>query len=129
MPPEAAGCIAPIPSTRCWPRRIRHEPRWAQMRCGNWRCWRCGCRAWRAGAMGRQVRALYGASLSPDGTAFAPLIDDVGYRAPVYPRARHIYAKNAGTANLIAWDGVRVAAILTGEDGIGRSCLIDPADG
>jgi alpha-beta hydrolase superfamily lysophospholipase len=34
-----------------------------------------------------------------------------------------------GTAELIAWDGRHVAAILTGEDGIGSSCLIDPADG
>ena len=29
--------------------------------------------------MGQQVRALYGASLSPDATAFAHLIDDGGY--------------------------------------------------
>ena len=35
--------------------------------------------------MGRQVRALYGASLSPDGTAFAHLIDDGGY-----PRAEYV---------------------------------------
>jgi len=34
-----------------------------------------------------------------------------------------------GTAALIGWDGTRVAAILTGEDGVGQSCLIDPADG
>ena len=34
-----------------------------------------------------------------------------------------------GTAELIAWDGTRVAAILTGEDGVGSSCLIDPSDG
>ena len=34
-----------------------------------------------------------------------------------------------GTAELIGWDGPRVAAILTGEDGVGASCLIDPADG
>lgn len=34
-----------------------------------------------------------------------------------------------GTAELIAWDGIRVAAILTGEDGVGSSCLIDPATG
>jgi alpha-beta hydrolase superfamily lysophospholipase len=33
-----------------------------------------------------------------------------------------------GTAELIGWDGTRVAAILTGEDGVGSSCLIDPAD-
>lgn len=34
-----------------------------------------------------------------------------------------------GTAEVIAWDGNRVAAILTGEDGVGSSVLIDPADG
>ena len=34
-----------------------------------------------------------------------------------------------GTAELISWDGTQVAAILTGEDGVGSSCLIDPADG
>ena len=34
-----------------------------------------------------------------------------------------------GTAELIGWDGTQVAAILTGEDGVGSSCLIDPADG
>src|SRR3984885_9439099 len=186
MPPEAAGCIAPRPSTLCWPRRMRHEPRWAQMRYGNWRCWRCGCRVWRAEAMGPQVRALYGASLSPDGTAFAHLIDDGGYPRAVQrflhgrrasssrdvelpvegPVSRVIHSADGqwlacevapeggtrtqiwvvptdpdgrmaqridgeqdGTAELIGWDGIRVAAILTGEDGIGRSCLIDPADG
>ncbi|GAC1647936.1 MAG: alpha/beta fold hydrolase [Mycobacterium sp.] len=34
-----------------------------------------------------------------------------------------------GTAELIAWDGTHVAAIMTGEDGVGSSCLIDPSDG
>ena len=34
-----------------------------------------------------------------------------------------------GTAELIGWDGSRVAAILTGDDGVGSSCLIDPATG
>src|SRR6195952_2218530 len=34
-----------------------------------------------------------------------------------------------GTAELIGWDGTAVAAILTGDDGVGSSCLIDPADG
>jgi dipeptidyl aminopeptidase/acylaminoacyl peptidase len=136
--------------------------------------------------MGEQVRALYGASLSPDATAFAHLIDDGGYpravqrflrgwrasssrdvelpvegpvrrvihsadgqwlACEVAPEggtrrqiwvvttdpddrmARRIDREDAGTAELIAWDGVRVAAILTGEDGVGRSCLIDPANG
>lgn len=34
-----------------------------------------------------------------------------------------------GTAELINWDGTQVAAILTGEDGVGTSCLIVPATG
>ena len=34
-----------------------------------------------------------------------------------------------GTAELIGWDGTHVAAILTGDDGVGSSCLINPADG
>ncbi|MGV0716937.1 alpha/beta fold hydrolase [Mycolicibacterium sp. XJ662] len=34
-----------------------------------------------------------------------------------------------GTAELINWDGTLVAAILTGDDGVGSSCLIDPATG
>ncbi|KUI01975.1 alpha/beta fold hydrolase [Mycobacterium sp. IS-3022] len=34
-----------------------------------------------------------------------------------------------GAAELISWDGTQVAAILTGEDGVGSSCLIDPATG
>ena len=136
--------------------------------------------------MGQQVRALYGASLSPDATAFAHLVDDGGYPRAVQrflrgwrasssrdvelpvegPVSRVIHSadgqwlacevapaggtrkqiwvvttdpddrmarrtdgEEAGTAELIGWDGTRVAAILTGEDGVGRSCLIDPADG
>ncbi|WP_231992191.1 alpha/beta fold hydrolase [Mycobacterium sp. ACS4331] len=34
-----------------------------------------------------------------------------------------------GTAELVGWDGTSVAAILTGDDGVGQSCLIDPASG
>jgi alpha-beta hydrolase superfamily lysophospholipase len=34
-----------------------------------------------------------------------------------------------GTAELVGWDGTQVAAILTGDDGVGQSCLIDPATG
>ncbi|MCV7281171.1 S9 family peptidase [Mycolicibacterium flavescens] len=34
-----------------------------------------------------------------------------------------------GTAELINWDGARVAAILTGDDGVGTSVLIDPGTG
>lgn len=136
--------------------------------------------------MVHQVRALYGASLSPDATAFAHLVDDGGYPRAVQRflrgqrasssrdvelpvagpvtrvihsadghwlacqvapdganrsqiwivttdpddrMARRIDNEEHGTAELIGWDGTRVAAILTGEDGIGRSCLIDPGDG
>src|SRR5277367_2084169 len=134
----------------------------------------------------QQVRALYGASLSPDATAFAHIVDDGGYPRAVQRflrgwrasssrdvelpvtgpvtrvihspdgqwlacevapdggtrtqiwvvttdpddrMARRIDREEAGTAELIGWDGVRVAAILTGDDGIGRSCLFDPANG
>ncbi len=132
------------------------------------------------------VRALYGASLSPDATAFAHLVDDGGYPHAVQrflhgrqfsaprnvelpiegPVSRVIHSADGhwlasevapeggtrsqiwvvttdpedrtawradreedGTAELIVWDGTRIAAILTGEDGVGQSCLIDPADG
>jgi dipeptidyl aminopeptidase/acylaminoacyl peptidase len=137
--------------------------------------------------MGQQVREVYGASLSPDATAFAHIVDDGGYPRAVQrflrgwrasssrdvelpvegPVSRVVHSadgqwlacevtldgsgsrsqiwvvttdpddrtawriddEEAGTAELIAWDGTLVAAILTGEDGVGRSCLIDPADG
>ena len=140
-----------------------------------------GLRRW-----GRRCAQRYGASLSPDATAFAHLIDDGGYPRAVQrflrgwrasssrdvelpvegPVSRVIHSadgqwlacevapsggtrsqiwvvttdpddrmawriddENDGTAELIGWDGTRVAAILTGEDGVGISCLIDPADG
>jgi alpha-beta hydrolase superfamily lysophospholipase len=135
---------------------------------------------------GRQVRANYGASLSPDATVFAHIVDDGGYPRAVQrflrgwrasssrdvvlpvdgpvtrvihspddhwlacqvapgggncaqiwvvttdpddPSAWRIDRQDTGTAELVGWDGRRVAAILTGEDGIGSSCLIDPSDG
>lgn len=148
--------------------------------------------------MGEQIRRVYGASMSPDATAFAHIVDDGGF-----PRAvqRFLHNRRAwghlplagdssrdvelpvegavtrvlhsadghwlacevapdggtrtqiwvvttdpddrdarridswpagvqeGAAELISWDGTRVAAILTGEDGVGSSCLIDPATG
>jgi acetyl esterase/lipase len=136
--------------------------------------------------MVQQVRAFYGASLSPDATAFAHLVDDGGYphgvqrfmhgrrfssprnvELPVEgPVSRVIHSADGhwlacevapeggtrkqiwvvttdpddrlawradreeeGTSELIGWDGTLITAILTGEDGVGRSCLIDPADG
>jgi dienelactone hydrolase len=136
------------------------------------------------------VRATYGASLSPDATAFAHIVDDGGYPRAVQrflrgsrtsssrdvelpvqgPVTRVIHSADGhwlacevapeggtrtqiwvvttdpddrdarridqwpagtpeGTAQLVGWDGVLVAAILTGEDGVGSSCLINPADG
>ncbi|BCI54243.1 peptidase S9 [Mycolicibacterium litorale] len=138
----------------------------------------------------RQVRANYGASLSPDATAFAHLVDDggfpravqrflLGWRAsssrdvelPVEgPVTRVMHSADGhwlacqvapdgsdrfqiwvvttdpddrdarridswpegapeGSAELVGWDGTQVAAILTGEDGVGSSCLINPANG
>ncbi|MET0703009.1 MAG: alpha/beta fold hydrolase [Mycobacterium sp.] len=140
--------------------------------------------------MGQQVRAIYGASLSPDATAFAHIVDDGGYPRAVQrflrgwrasssrdvelpvegPVTRVMHSADGhwlacevapeggsrtqlwvvttdpddrdarridgageeseeGTAELIGWDGTQVAAILTGQDGIGNSCLIDPATG
>lgn len=140
--------------------------------------------------MERHVRVNYGASLSPDATAFAHLVDDGGYPRAVQrflrgwrasssrdvelpvvgPVTRVIHSADGhwlacevapeggtrsqiwvvttdpddrdarrvdiwppdapeGTAELIGWDGTAVAAILTGDDGVGSSCLIDPATG
>lgn len=140
-------------------------------------------------AINEHVHATYGASMSPDATAFAYLIDDGGYPRAVQrfltgwhasqsravelpvegpvtkvlhsPDGRWLACQvapdggtrtqiwivttdpddrvarrvdglgegTAGTAELIAWDGPRVAAILTGEDGVGQSTLIDPDSG
>lgn len=138
----------------------------------------------------QQVRAIYGASLSPDAMAFAHIVDDGGYPRAVQrflrgwrasssrdvelpvegPVTRVIHSADGywlacqvapdggtrtqiwvvttdpddrdahridgwdpafpeGTAELIGWDGTQVAAILTGEDGVGSSCLINPVDG
>jgi dipeptidyl aminopeptidase/acylaminoacyl peptidase len=140
--------------------------------------------------MGEQVRRVYGASMSPDATAFAHIVDDGGYPRAVQrflrgwrasssrdvelpvdgPVTRVLHSADGhwlacevapegstrsqiwvvttdpddrdarridrwpedateGTAELIGWDGSRVAAILTGDDGVGSSCLIDPVDG
>lgn len=141
-------------------------------------------------AMTQTVRTNYGASLSPDATAFAHLVDDGGYPRAVQRFLRGWRASSSrdvelpvegpvnrvmhsadghwlacevapeggsrsqiwvvttdpddraarridvwlagspeGTAELIGWDGTQVAAILTGDDGVGSSCLINPADG
>jgi alpha-beta hydrolase superfamily lysophospholipase len=141
----------------------------------------------------RQVRAIYGPSLSPDATAFAHIVDDGGYpravqrflrgwrasssrdvELPVEGPVKRVLHSADGhwlacevapeggsrsqiwvvttdpedraawridalgsqdphttehTAELVAWDGTQVAAILTGDDGVGQSCLIDPATG
>ncbi len=140
--------------------------------------------------MGERVRRVYGASMSPDATAFAHLVDDGGFPRAVQrflrgwrasssrdvelpvegPVTRVVHSADGhwlacqvapdgstrsqiwvvttdpddrdarridhwppglveGTAELIGWDGTQVTAILTGEDGVGSSCLIDPTDG
>jgi alpha-beta hydrolase superfamily lysophospholipase len=133
-----------------------------------------------------QVKANYGASLSPDATVFAHIVDDGGYpravqrfltgwrasssrdvalpvdgpvtrvihspdghwlacevapeggtRAEVWTvttdpddrSAWRIDRQETGTAELVGWDGAWVATILTGENGVGSSCLIDPTGG
>src|SRR3954447_23849019 len=130
--------------------------------------------------MTQTVRTNYGASMSPDATAFAHIVDDGGYPRAVQrflrgwrasssrdvilpvdgpvtriihsadghwlacqvapeggtrtqiwvvttdpddPTAWRIDREEHGTAELIGWDGTLVAAILTGDDGIGSSCL------
>ena len=149
-----------------------------------------GRRPCRIDTVGTQVRRVYGASMSPDATAFAHIVDDGGFPRAVQRFLRGWRASSSrdvelpvegavtrvihsadghwlacevapdgatrsqiwvvttdpddrdarridhwpagvpeGTAELIAWDGSRVAAILTGEDGVGSSCLIDPGDG
>ncbi|MGE0215410.1 alpha/beta hydrolase family protein [Mycolicibacterium sp.] len=139
--------------------------------------------------MAQQVRRVYGASMSPDATAFAHLVDDGGYPRAVQrflrgwrasssrdvelpiqgPVTRVLHSADGhwlacqvapdggtrsqiwvvttdpddrdarridrwpagaeGTAELIGWDGAQVAVILTGDDGVGSSCLIDPSTG
>ncbi len=139
--------------------------------------------------VGQQVRRVYGASVSPDATAFAHLVDDGGYpravqrflsgwrasslrdvelpvqgpvtrvlhsadgswlacqvapeggtRSQIWVvttdpddrdarRIDHWASEVEGTAELISWDGTLVAAILTGDDGVGSSCLMDPSAG
>jgi dipeptidyl aminopeptidase/acylaminoacyl peptidase len=141
-------------------------------------------------SVGDQIRRVYGASMSPDATAFAHIVDDGGYPRAVQrflrgwrasssrdvelpvegPVTRVLHSADGhwlacevapegsnraqiwvvttdpddrdarridswlsgtpdGTAELISWDGTQVAAILTGDDGVGSSCLIDPATG
>lgn len=142
-----------------------------------------------SGTVAEQVRRIYGASMSPDATAFAHLVDDRGYPRAVQrfllgwrasssrdvelpvvgPVTRVMHSADGhwlacqvapeggtrsqiwvvttdpddraarridswpsgveGTAELIGWDGSQVAAILTGEDGVGSSCLLDPEGG
>jgi alpha-beta hydrolase superfamily lysophospholipase len=140
--------------------------------------------------VGERVRRVYGASMSPDATAFAHLVDDRGFPRAVQrflrgwrasssrdvelpvegPVTRVVHSADGywlacqvapdgstrsqiwvvttdpddrdarridhwppgmveGTAELIGWDGTQVTAILTGEDGVGSSCLINPTDG
>ncbi len=143
-------------------------------------------RAWPADMAVQHVRANYGASLAPDATVFAHIVDDGGYPRAVQrfltgwrasssrdvvlpvngpvtrvihspdghwlacevapeggtrteiwavttdpddPSAGRVDRQETGTAELVGWDGARVATILTGENGVGSSCLIDPSGG
>jgi len=99
-------------------------------------------RGWRASSSrdvvlpveGPVTRVIY----SPNGHWLAcQVAPEGGTRSQIWvvtndPRdrtVRRIDNEDTGTAELIGWDGTRVAAILTGEDGVGQSCLLDPTDG
>jgi len=59
--------------------------------------------------MGQQVRALYGASLSPDATAFAHIIDDGGYPRAVQRFLRGLRASSSRDVELpVARDPLQV---------------------
>src|SRR5262245_43305187 len=124
MPHGPAACTVPTPSTPCWPRRTTHGPRSTPTRCGSWRFWRCGCRAWQAEAMGQQVRALYAPSLAPDATAFAHLIDDGGYPRAVQRFLRGVRASSSRDV-VLPVEGP-VTRVIHSADGGWLACEVAP---
>jgi Tol biopolymer transport system component len=68
-----------------------------------------------------------GCEVAPEGGTRSQIL--VVTTDPEDRTARRIYDENAGTAELIGWDGSRVVAVLLGEDGVGQSCLFDLTDG
>ena len=77
--------------------------------------------------MGQQVRALYGASMSPDATAFAHLIDDGGY-----PRAvqRFLHGRRASSSRDVELpvEGP-VSRVIHSADGQWLACEVAPGGG
>ena len=74
--------------------------------------------------MGQQVRALYGASLSPDATAFAHLIDDGGYPRAVQRFLRGWRASSSRDVELLV-EGP-VPRVIDSADGQWPACEVAP---
>ncbi len=77
--------------------------------------------------MGQQVRALYGASLSPDATAFAHLIDDGGYPRAVQRFLRGWRASSSRDVELPV-EGP-VSRVIHSADGRWLACEVAPDGG
>jgi Tol biopolymer transport system component len=77
--------------------------------------------------MGQQVRALYGASLSPDATAFAHLIDDGGYPRAVQRFLRGWRASSSRDVELPV-EGP-VSRVIHSADGQWLACEVAPEGG
>ncbi len=75
--------------------------------------------------MGQQVRAIYGASLSPDATAFAHLIDDGGYPRAVQRFLRGWRASSSRDVDLPV-DGP-VSRVIHSADGQWLACEVAPS--
>src|ERR1700688_2037488 len=106
---------------RCAARGTEHGPRGAQTRGPRSRC---GRRAWRAQVMGKQVRELYGASLSPDATAFAHIVDDGGYPRAVQRFLRGWRATSSRDV-VLPVDGP-VQRVIHSADGHWLDCQVAP---
>jgi len=74
--------------------------------------------------MGQQVRALYGASLSPDATAFAHLVDDGGYPRAVQRFLRGRRASSSRDVELPV-EGP-VSRVIHSADGQWLACQVAP---
>src|SRR6202041_583971 len=107
-----------------WPTPTKRVPRWGPTRCGNSRCSKCGCRVWRNSPVGQRVRANYGASLSPDATAFAHIVDDGGYPRAVQRFLRGWRATSSRDV-VLPVDGP-VQRVIHSADGHWLACQVAP---
>ncbi len=77
--------------------------------------------------MGQQVRALYGASLSPDATAFAHIVDDGGYPRAVQRFLRGRRASSSRDVELPVQGPV--SRVIHSADGRWLACEVAPDGG